>query len=75
MRTPVENIIDHLVTDLELVMEALEPVMEAFDPPLDIEAAWDMVKEGPTQEQRYMGVLKVFGGMKIDGSIHQVEIL
>jgi len=49
--------------------------MNSYDPPLKMEAAWNMIKTGPTEEQELIGTPKEFGGLVIDGSVCRVEIL
>lgn len=75
LRAPTQQIVQRLMRDIELLMEALELVRGSYDPPLDVGTALNMVKEGPTAEQKFIGVPKQFGGVTIDGSIYCVEIL
>lgn len=75
MCAPTERIVNRLVIELGSIVRSLNSIMESYDPPLDMEAAWNMIRDGPTKEQRYIGSPKIFGGVTMDGSMYQVEIL
>lgn len=53
----------------------LESVRHAYSPPLMMESLFDMLKQGPTEEQRYVGTVKYVGGVKMDGSARKVRII
>jgi hypothetical protein len=75
IRASTDQIIDSLASSLEFLMEYLRVVRVSYDPPLDLRTAYEMVKRGPAEEQWYIGVPKLFGGVEMDGSMYRVEIL
>lgn len=73
----VKSIIQHVHDYAErcALFPLLASIQGAYKPPLQAQALFDLVEEGPTEEQRYIGTIKYVGGVKMDGSIIQVRII
>lgn len=75
VRVRLEKVEVFLLEQVQDLLPPLQALMGAYQPPLSFEQAWEMVLAGPTEEQRRRGVPKVIGGVEMDGSMFQVEIV
>lgn len=73
----IKSIIQHVRGYIErcALFLLLESIKGAYKPPLQPQALFDLLEEGPIEEQRYIGTMKYVGGVKMDGSIMQVRII
>jgi hypothetical protein len=53
----------------------LDAIGSAFEPPLGIRAVARLIKDGPTEEQKYIGIPKYINGVKVDGSIARILVV
>ena len=53
----------------------LESIQQAYTPPPQPQNLFEMLEQGPTEEQRYIGTIKYVGGARMDGSIRRVRII
>lgn len=70
---------DSIAKFMTKIMEGVLPyvlgIRDAYDPPLEVDTILDMLRKGPQEEQESIGLPKVVGGMKVDGSTYRVTIL
>jgi hypothetical protein len=57
------------------VKTLLDAIGNAFEPPLGIMAVARLIKAGPTEDQKYIGIPKYINGVKVDGSIARVLVV
>ncbi|KAJ4992426.1 heterokaryon incompatibility protein HET-6-like protein [Stagonosporopsis vannaccii] len=74
-RVPLHQVSAAIQEKLGDLLPLFQVIMQAFDPPLSMEEAWDLVMDHTTEEQRSEGMEKNIGGLKLDGSTVQIEIL
>jgi hypothetical protein len=52
----------------------LDALMNAFQPPKTLRGILHMIRDGPTEEQKPIGIPKYINGVKVDGTIVRVQI-
>lgn len=74
-RAPLERVLSFLGRGLEEFLPPMRALMGAYRPPLTAERGLNLVLAECTEEQKSIGVPKVIGGVEMDGSADQIEIL
>lgn len=75
VRAPWGQVEAFIQEELKEILPPLTALMDAYQPPLSFDQACDLVLAGSTEEQKLIGVPKIIGGVRMDGSTHRVEIL
>ncbi|KAF2743319.1 hypothetical protein M011DRAFT_480894 [Sporormia fimetaria CBS 119925] len=75
VRAPLSLVAKELMDKLWRALVIVAKIRAAYDPPLEMDAVYDLISQGITDEQEDIGVPKVLGGIKMDGSTYEVQIL
>ncbi|KAF2115571.1 heterokaryon incompatibility protein-domain-containing protein [Lophiotrema nucula] len=75
VRAPIAQIMNFLERETDAARTSMAKMVAAYDPPLTFEALKKIVNNGPTEEQQFMGVPTLYGGVVMDGSTYRVNII
>jgi hypothetical protein len=75
VRISIQSVVKFLIDELREILHLSKQISDTYDPPLEFDSVLDMIRQGPTEEQLNMSVPKWLGGVKVDGSAYQVEII
>jgi hypothetical protein len=75
IRMKVEDFLTVVEQNTCPVASILHSVIHAYNPPLDLNTVTQMIKDGPTEELRRIGLPKYLGDVLIDGSQSKIRIV